>query len=207
MSEAVSVNVNVSEPAPLGVFGLAVITFVASSQKLGLTSGVTLLIPWAIFLGSGAQFIASLMDFKRNNIFGATVFGAFALFWISMAMAWMLMAGVFGEKLAAMADPRQLGYAFFAFLLFTLPVTVISLETNKTFVGIMVLVDLLLVGLACGALDIGSKSFMTSLAAYSELGIALLSFYCCAALQMNVFFGRVILPVGKPFGLIKRAPV
>ena len=32
---------------------------------------------------------------------------------------------------------------------------------------------------------------------------SLLSFYACAAVVLNTFFGKVFLPVGKPFGIFK----
>ncbi len=41
------------------------------------------------------------------------------------------------------------------------------------------------------------------LAAYSELAIAIVSFYGCGAAVLNTHFGRVFLPVGKPFGIFK----
>ena len=34
-----------SDPAALGVFGLAMVTFVAASAKMGWTTGVTYIIP------------------------------------------------------------------------------------------------------------------------------------------------------------------
>jgi hypothetical protein len=42
------------------------------------------------------------------------------------------------------------------------------------------------------------------LAAYSELLIALVSFYGSAAAVLNPHFGREFLPVGKPFGVFKK---
>jgi len=47
------------------------VTLVASSQKLGLTEGVSNIIPWAFFLGGLAQLFAATQDAKHNNIFGA----------------------------------------------------------------------------------------------------------------------------------------
>ena len=61
-----NVKVLVADPSALGLFGLAIITLVASSQKLGLTSGVSLVLPWAIFLGASAQLVACINDFKHN---------------------------------------------------------------------------------------------------------------------------------------------
>ena len=42
------------------------------------------------------------------------------------------------------------------------------------------------------------------LAAWSELIIALLSFYGSAAAVLNKHFGKTFLPVGKPFGIFKK---
>ena len=69
-------RIAMSDPTTLGVFGLFMVTFVAASQKMGWTSGVAYLIPWALFLGSIAQVWASFVDFKKNNYFGAIVLGA-----------------------------------------------------------------------------------------------------------------------------------
>lgn len=62
-----------ADPTALGQFGLAMVTLVAASQKLGLTEGTALVIPWAIFLGACAQLFASFKDAQKNNIFGTTV--------------------------------------------------------------------------------------------------------------------------------------
>ena len=67
MTNETKVKVVTADPSALGLFGLAIITIVASSQKLGITSGVSLVLPWAIFLGASAQLMASINDFKHNN--------------------------------------------------------------------------------------------------------------------------------------------
>jgi len=46
-----TVKNQVADPTTLGLFGLALVTMVAASNKLGLTSDVSGIIPWAIFLG------------------------------------------------------------------------------------------------------------------------------------------------------------
>ena len=129
------VKILVADPSALGLFGLAVITLVASSQKLGLTSGVSLVLPWAIFLGATAQLFACINDFKHNNTFGATAFGAYAFFWYAMGMTWLIQNGVFGEKLALSADSKQLGFAFLAYLIFTIFMTIGAMETETEKIG------------------------------------------------------------------------
>lgn len=197
------VKIVTADPSALGLFGLAVITLVASSQKLGLTDGVSLVLPWAIFLGATAQLVASLNDFKHDNTFGATAFGAYAFFWYAMGMTWLIQNGVFGEKLASTADTKQLGFAFLAYLIFTLFMTIGAMETHKVLFSIFVFIDFLFIGLALNAFGIMPHA-MHNLAAYSEFIIAILSFYGCGAAVLNKHFGRVFLPVGKPFGIFKK---
>ncbi|MGG7059755.1 acetate uptake transporter [Clostridium nigeriense] len=202
MKDTKEVKILVADPSALGLFGLAVITLVASSQKLGLTSGVSLVLPWALFLGATAQLLACINDFKHNNTFGATAFGAYAFFWYSMGMTWLIQNGVFGEKLAAAADSKQLGFAFLAYLIFTLFMTIGAMETHKVLFMIFVLIDFLFIGLALNAFNI-IPHLSHNIAAYSELGIAILSFYGSAAAVLNKHFGKIFLPVGKPFNIFK----
>ena len=42
------VQIAVADPTPLGLFGLAVVTMVASAQKLGIVEGVSWVLPWAL---------------------------------------------------------------------------------------------------------------------------------------------------------------
>ena len=203
MSNETRVKVVTADPSALGLFGLAIITLVASSQKLGITSGVSLVLPWAIFLGATAQLFACINDFKHNNTFGATAFGAYAFFWYSIGFTWLIQNGVFGEKLASMTDPKQLGFAYLGYLVFTLFMTVGAMETHKVLFSIFVLIDFLFIGLTLTSFGIMEHA-THMLAAYSELLIAIMSFYGSAAAVLNTHFGRVFLPVGKPFGIFKK---
>lgn len=193
-----------SDPTALGVFGLSMVTFVAASAKMGWTTGVAYLIPWALFLGSIAQIWASSIDFKKNNYFGAIVLGAYGLFWIAVAMHWAMSLGLLGN-IGDKADPRQLGVACIGYFIFSLFIMVAALEANKVFFAILVLINVLLPSLALSIFGINAPLF-GALAAYSELGIALLGFYCAGAVFLNSFFGRALLPLGKPFGLIRKGP-
>lgn len=190
-----------ADPSALGLLGLAMVTLVASSQKLGITSGTSFIVPWAIFLGAFAQLFACIKDAQKGNVFGTTAFGGYSLFWLGVGMSWMISHGVFGEAMAANADPKQLGFAFVGYLIFSLYMTVASMETNKVLFIIFVLIDLLFIGLSLSTL-MGIHAAHT-LAAYSELAISMVAFYGSAANVMNATFGKTFLPLGKPFGLFK----
>lgn len=203
MEETKHVKIVTADPSAIGLFGLAIITLVASSQKLGLTSGVSLVLPWAIFLGASAQLVACINDFKHDNTFGATAFGAYAFFWYAMGFTWLIQNGLFGAEFAAASDTKQLGFAFLGYLIFTIFMTIGAMETHKVLFMIFFFINFLFLGLSLNAFGI-MPHLMHSLAAWSELIIAILSFYGSAAAVLNKHFGRVFLPVGKPFGIFKK---
>lgn len=196
------VQIITADPSALGLFGLAMVTLVASSAKLGWTDGVSFVLPWAIFLGGIAQLFASIQDAKHNNTFGTTAFGAFGLFWLGVGTSWLIQYGVFGEAASAAADPNQLGIAFVGYLIFSLFMTVGAMETHKVLFIIFVLIDFLFIGLSLSSLGVAPEA-MHKLAAVSELLISIASFYGSAASVLNTHFGKVTLPVGKPFGIFK----
>ena len=196
------IQIATADPSSLGLFGLAMVTLVASSAKLGWTEGVAFILPWALFLGGLAQLFAAIQDAKHNNTFGTTAFGAFGLFWFGVGMSWLIKLGVFGEKAAEAVDPKQLGIAFVGYLIFSVFMTIGAMETHKVLFFIFVLIDFLFIGLSLSTLGIAPEA-MHTFAAVSEFGIALLSFYGSAASVLNTQFGKVTLPVGKPFGIFK----
>ncbi|HOB12501.1 MAG TPA: acetate uptake transporter [Syntrophomonadaceae bacterium] len=188
----------VANPSPLGLFGLAIVTLVASSQKLGITDGTAYIIPWALFLGAAAQFVAGIMDYKHNNTFGATAFCGYGFFWFAMAFSWMIANGLWGDGTVAF-DTHQMGFAFLGYFIFTVYMTIGSMGANKVLFIIFFLIDLLFLGLFMNNLGWGGEAFHM-LAAYSELGIAIVSFYGSAATVLNTHYGITVLPVGSPFG-------
>jgi uncharacterized protein len=198
-----SVKVVTADPSALGLFGLAMVTLVASSQKLGLTDGTSLILPWAFFLGGIAQIIAGILDSKHNNVFGTTAFSAFGLFWFGVGTTWLIQMGALGETVLANADSRQLGVAFVGYLIFSIFMTIGAMETHKVLFFIFVFIDFLFIGLSLSSFNV-MYEFSHMFAAISELMIALLSFYGSAAAVLNTHFGHVVLPVGKPFGIFKK---
>lgn len=194
--ETKNVKIEVADPTTLGLFGLAIVTLVASSQKMELTSGLSLVLPWAIFLGGIAQIIASLFDFKHNNLFGATAFSAYGLFWIGMAMSWLIKLGCFGDTLAQAVDVKQLGFVFVGYMILTIVFTISGLKMSKAMFILLILIVILFLGLALDSFGCGHV--WHAVAAYAELAISLLTFYVLAAKYLNSFFGKNIVPVGSP---------
>jgi len=195
--ETQNVKIVNCDPSAVGLFGLAMVTLVASSQKLGITSGTSFIIPWAIFLGGFAQLFACINDSKRCNVLGTTTFGGFALFWFAVATSWLIKNGVFGETMAAGVDGLQLGFAFCGYVIFALFLTFGFSTTNKVLFIDFIFIDLLLIGLALNSFEIAPK-FTHYLAGCSELAVSLISFYAFGATVLNQHFGKIVLPIGKP---------
>jgi len=192
-----------SDPTAIGQFGLSMVTLVAASQKLGWTNGLGVLVPVAFFLGGVAQLYAGIMDSKHNKSFGANVFTCFGIFWMTMAIAWMIKSGVFGEVLAKQYDVKQLGFFFLGYLIFSLFATAASLEATKQLFIAFILVDLLLIGLTLESFGIAAH-FAHQIAAWSELIVSLVCFYGVGGYVINSHLGFVLLPMGKPTGILRK---
>jgi len=197
MTNTNQIKITVADPTTLGLFGLAIVTLVASSQKLGITDGLGFLLPWVFFLGGAAQLIACMFDFKHNNLFGATAFGAYGLFWVGMGMTWLIKLGCFGETLATAADIKQLGFIFAGYFILTVLFTISAVKMSKGIFFLLLLIVILFLGLSLDAFGCGH--IWHTIVACSELAISLLAFYMLAAKYLNSMFGKDVICTGKPF--------
>lgn len=189
----------VAEPAALGLIGLAVAALILASADLQLVSSVpskSLMIPWILFFGATAQLIAGAMEFKRNNIFGATVFSVYALTMYSIVLTLVIN----NSLVVTTGNIGHYAYGLIGILIFSLIATIASLMTNKVFFAILIVVDLAVV------LLIPHYLFEMSAA---PAGVFLLltsmfSFYGAAAIILNMMAGRSILPLGKALWIPKK---
>jgi len=180
-----------ADPAPLGLIGLAVATLVLASTDLGLVSSEakSLMIPWVLFFGATAQLIAGTIEFKRNNIFGATVFTTYSMTMYAIALT--LFITIFtGVEF----DIAHYGFGLIAILVFSLIATTASLITNKMLFIILIFVDLAVIALIPHYLY-GITAFP---AGVFLLGTSVSSFYTAMAILLNNMTGKTILPLGKP---------
>jgi len=188
--------VTCAEPASLGLIGLAVAALVIGGAYAGLTHGdlmgsKSLMIPWILMFGATSQLIASLMDFKRNNIFGATVFGTYAMTMYSIAIT--LFIALFGGE-GEGVEFSHYAYGLIAILFFSLIATVASLMTNKVLFAILIAVDVAVIVLIPHYL-MGSNALLAGIALFVT---SALSFYGAAAILINTMAGKTILPLGSP---------
>ena len=194
------VKITTADPTALGLFSLVIVALVESTDELGLTHGFTFIVPWVFFLGGIAQLFAASLDARNNSIFGTTVWGLYGVFWISHAIIMMIQEGFFGSTLQASGDVRQLGIAYLGFLIFSIFVTIAAMETNKVLFFIILLLDIEFLGLFLSSFNmIGGAAFY--MGAVAEFFVSILSFYAAGAVLLNTSFQKVLLPLGKPFGI------
>jgi len=197
MSEKNIINQNftVAEPASLGLLGLAVAALVLGAADLGLTSGSkSLMIPWILMFGATSQLIACLMEFKRENIFGATVFGIYSMTMYAIALT--LFISIFGGEEFVI---KHYAFGLIAILIFSIIATMASLMTNKALFSILIAVDLAVIALIPHYL-IGTSAFYAGI---FLIITSALSFYTAAAILINTMAKKTILPLGSPIWKIK----
>lgn len=188
--------ITIAEPAALGLLGLAVAALVIGAGYFGLTHGEgfgskSLMIPWVLMFGATSQLIACFMDFKRNNIFGATVFGTYAMTMYAIALT--LLIAIFGGE-GEEVEFAHYAFGLIAILFFSFIATAASLMTNKVLFSILIAVDLAVIALIPHYLS-GTSAFPAGI---FLMITSALSFYAAAAVLLNTMAKKTVLPLGNP---------
>src|SRR6516164_2942426 len=140
---------SVADPAPLGLAGFALTTFVLSAVNAGWIPkpGEPVVLGLAFGYGGLAQFCAGMWEFKRNNTFGATAFTSFGAFWIAFA----LLVAFNVAKIPASALPLALGFFLLAWAIFTGYMTVAATALSRPVLTVFVLLTITYLVLAIGS--------------------------------------------------------
>jgi len=80
-----------AEPTPMGLIGLAVGCAALTPIALGITltpAALKTAAMFCLFFGCGCQFLAGVMSLANKNLYGGTLFTAFAFNW---AMNWWIL--------------------------------------------------------------------------------------------------------------------
>lgn len=185
------VSTLVADPAPLGLAGFALTTFVLSMFNAGLVNdkGEPIVFGLALAYGGLAQLLAGMWEFKNNNAFGATAFTSYGAFWLSF---W-----AFEQFFAKDVPAAQLGDAVGLFLIgwgiFTAYMWIASFR-----VSVAVNLVFLLLAVTFFLLGIGESSATEGIVktgGWFGLATAAVAWYASFATVTNKTFGRIVLPV------------
>ena len=179
-----------ADPAPLGLAGFAMTTFVLSFLNAGIIKeapGTGVVLGLALFYGGLAQLLAGMWEFKRGNTFGATAFSSFGAFWLSF---WAI------NKWATGDIHKTLGLYLLSWAIFTAYMTVASMKTNLAVMSVFVALTVTFFFLAMGAWQNGTPvpDSLTKVGGYFGILTAVLAWYASFAAVANETHKRQILP-------------
>ncbi len=180
----------IADPAPLGLGAFALTTFLLSLVNAGILPKDTepVVLGVALAYGGIAQLLAGMWEFRKGNVFGATVFTSYGAFWLSF---WAYLT-YFAGDIPAAHHGTAAGWYLVAWAIFTTMMLVASLRTTAVLAALFAVVDLVFVFLALGALN-GSAA-LTTIGGILGLVAAGLAWYLCLAGVTASTFGRPVLP-------------
>ncbi|HTW99437.1 MAG TPA: acetate uptake transporter, partial [Acidimicrobiales bacterium] len=183
-----------ADPAPLGLAGFALTTFLLSIANAHWTKGsATEWLGYALAYGGGAQLLAGMWEFKNRNVFGATAFSTYGAFWIGLAL--YVKLGV----TATSNGGNDLGWILVAFFIFNTYMLLWSLFVTKAVLGVFLALEialcLLWIGNLWGNVDVVEAGGVAGVVT------AAVAWYASAAGVINGMAGRHVLFVGKPFAI------
>ncbi|WP_344658712.1 acetate uptake transporter [Catenulispora subtropica] len=180
-----------ADPAPLGLAGFAMTTFILSFVNANLISekgSGDVILGLALFYGGIAQLLAGMWEYRRGNTFGATAFSSFGAFWLSY---WgIVRLGTGGDA------HKTIGLYLFAWFLFTGYMTVAATRTNGAVLAVFVLLTITFLCLAIGAWQNAATppAAMTRIGGWLGILTALAAWYASFAAVVNETHKRQLFP-------------
>jgi uncharacterized protein len=196
----------IADPAPLGLAGFALTTFLLSAANAGWMTKATGLafLGYAFAYGGLSQLLAGMWEFRNRNVFGATAFGSYGAFWIGLGL-WVLL--VVNPSVAAAKTPASLaatglalthdkGWILLAWAIFNTYMLIWTLQINVAVFAVFLTLELTEIILFIG--NFANNSGTIKFGGYVGILTALVAWYTSAAGVANGMGGRFSLPVGKP---------
>jgi hypothetical protein len=186
---AVTIKDVTANPASLGLTAFGMTTVLLNLHNAGFFALGSMILAMGIFYGGLAQIIAGIMEWKKNNTFGATAFASYGFFWLSFVGLLILP-----EMGLAQASETS---AFVAYLvmwgIFTGVMFIATLRLNRAlqfiFGSLVVLFFLLAIGDATGI------TLITQIAGVEGIICGASAIYTGLAQVLNEVYGRTVAPV------------
>lgn len=180
-----------ADPAPLGLAGFAMTTFVLSMFNANLVSasGEPVVFGLAFAYGGLAQLLAGMWEFRNGNTFGALAFSSFGAFWLSL----FVFEVFFANSIPTADAGHAVGLYLWAWAIFTTYMLVASLRTTAAVALVFLLLSATFILLAIGAS--GAHETVTHWGGYVGIATAVAAWYASFATVVNSTFRRTVLPV------------
>jgi succinate-acetate transporter protein len=196
-------SVPAADPAPLGLAGFALTTFLLSGHNATFIPDLIWLGP-AFFYGGLAQFAAGMWEFRNRNVFGATAFSTYGGFWMAYGIFVVLLLTVKTFSAAFPASQLANAAAWFlvAFAIFNTYMLMFSTRVSVAVFGVFLTLEVTEILLAVGnfmAANGHSSSGWIHAGGWAGVVTAAVAWYTSAAGVVNGMSPSRVLPVGKPF--------
>lgn len=186
-----------AEPTPMGLIGLAIGCAALAPIALGLTMTPAALKTAAmlcLLFGGGCQFLAGVMSLANKNLYGGTLFTAFAFNW---AMNWWVLNSIAGGLIP---DHQVTLFVDCCFLLIFVAMTYGFGFFSGLLFAFLLVIDLMYAFKIIAALT-GTTALVMPIAALTII-LGLLSLWIAFALLINPAAGRKVFwfpgPVYSP---------
>jgi len=189
-----------ADPAPLGLAGFALTTFLLSGHNASWIPDLIWVGP-AIFYGGMAQLLAGMWEFRNRNVFGATAFSTYGAFWMGLGLFVILaettkfLGGFAGGDLT-----NALAWYLFAFAIFNTYMLLGSMRVNGAVFLVFLTLEVTEILLVIGFFNLshGGTEWWLHAGGWMGIATAAVAFYTSAAGVMNGTAGKTVLPVGGP---------
>jgi succinate-acetate transporter protein len=189
-----------ADPAPLGLAGFALTTFLLSGHNASFIPDVVWLGP-ALFYGGLAQLLAGMWEFRNRNVFGATAFSTYGGFWLSLGIVVVLAETTkLGDALAVPKLLNGLAWFLLAFAIFNFYMLLWSSRINIAVFAVFLTLQITEVLLAIGFFREahGHSPWITHAGGWVGILTAAAAWYASAAGVVNGMSPRPVVPVGRP---------
>lgn len=193
--------VPVADPAPLGLAGFALTTFLLSGHNASFIPDLIWVGP-ALFYGGLAQLLAGMWEFRNRNVFGATAFSTYGGFWLSLGI-FILIASVSKSFLAGFKGgdlTNSLAWFLFAFAIFNTYMLFWSARVSVAVFIVFLTLEITEILLVIGFFNIshGGTEWWLHAGGWAGIVTAAAAWYTSAAGVVNGMVPGVVLPVGAP---------
>lgn len=180
----------IADPAPLGLAAFALTTFLLSLVNAGVMPKDTepVMLGVALAFGGIAQLLAGMWEFRKGNVFGATVFSSYGAFWLSF---WAYVT-FYAKGIPAAHHGIAAGWYLIGWAIFTSLMLIAALRTTAVLALLFVVLDITFVLLGLGAIN--ASAGLTTTGGVLGLVTAALAWYLCVAGITAATFGKSILP-------------
>lgn len=184
-----------ADAAPMGLFGFAVGTLLASIVVAGWYPSGTFVatIPALIIFAGVAQFIAGLLSFNRGSTFGGTVFCSYGAGNVLLAtFLWMQHLGFIP---VVAANTAMMGIALFCFAYISAMLCFAALRANAAYA---LTLFALIPGYALAAVPmVGGGATVGHIGGWFLAAAAVFAFYSGGAVVVNSNWKSEVLPIGN----------